>query len=193
MESDRIRWNLRYDDGSYGTRQHPTALLKTWLKRLPHSSALDLACGTGRNARFIAQTADEVVGIDISDVAIEKARSLASKFENIKFATADLDQGIPLIRQFELIVVIRFVDMRLLSTLSDHIVTGGAVLVEEHLQWSDESLDLAGPMSLRFRVKPGDLAGALKDFEPLYSFEGLIHDPDGKPAAVSQFIGLKTK
>ena len=192
MESDRIRWNQRYAEGSYGTRQHPSELLRQRLKELPHSSVLDLACGTGRNSRFAAQTADEVIGIDISNVAIEKARELATNLDNIEFINADLELGIPLKQLFDLIIVVRYVDMPLIGNLANHVQPGGAVLVEEHLQWPDETLELAGPTSQRFRVRPGELANALQEFEPLWSFEGLIHDPDNRVAAVSQFIGLKS-
>lgn len=191
MEADRLKWNKRYVEGSYQARQHPTALLKDWLDRLPHKSALDLACGTGRNTRFIAQTAREVVGIDISNVAIEKARELATEFSNVEFLVADLDEGFPIDRNFDLIVVVRFVDMGLLSQLADHVRPGGAVLVEEHLQWHDDSVELTGPSSQRFRVKPGALDEALQDFEPLFSYEGLIRDPFGALEAVSQYVGTK--
>ena len=46
---------------------------------LPHGQALDLACGEGRNALWLATRGWEVTGIDYSAVAIEKARTIAAR------------------------------------------------------------------------------------------------------------------
>ena len=45
----------------------------------PHGQALDLACGEGRNALWLATRGWEVTGIDYSAVAIEKARMIAAR------------------------------------------------------------------------------------------------------------------
>lgn len=49
--------------------------------------ALDIGCGTGTNAIYLAQRGFEVVGIDISPLAIERARAKASG--RCRFETAD--------------------------------------------------------------------------------------------------------
>ena len=41
--------------------------------------ALDIGCGTGDNAIWLAQQNFDVIGIDISEIAIEKARDKAAK------------------------------------------------------------------------------------------------------------------
>lgn len=191
MESDRTRWNQRYREGAYVARQHPTALLEAWLKRLPHSHALDIACGNGRNSRFIAQSAEQVIGIDISDIAIAQAHELSSDLENVHFLIADLDNGLPLSRVFDLIVLVRFVNLELIQQLQEFLVPGGAVLVEEHLQWDDPDIELAGPKTPDYRVAPGVLAKTLSALETLHSFEGLVRDPLGELSALAQFIGRK--
>jgi SAM-dependent methyltransferase len=43
------------------------------------SKALDIGCGTGDNAIWLAQRDFDVIGIDISEIAIEKARAKAAK------------------------------------------------------------------------------------------------------------------
>ena len=191
MESDRTRWNQRYREGAYVARQHPTNLLEAWLKRLPHSHALDIACGNGRNSRFIAQSAEQVIGIDISDIAIAQAHELSSDLENVHFLIADLDIGLPLSQAFDLIVLVRFVNLELIQQLQEFLVPGGAVLVEEHLQWDDPDIELAGPKNPNYRVASGALAKALSSLEALHSFEGLVRDPLGELSALAQFIGRK--
>ena len=191
MESDRDRWNQRYREGAYVARQHPTSLLKDWLERLPHSHALDIACGSGRNSRFIAQSAKRVIGIDISDIAIAQARELSSNLANVHFLIADLDKGLPLNRAFDLIVLVRFVNLELIQQLQDFLVPGGSVLVEEHLHWDDPGVELAGPKNPDFRVTPGALTQTLSSLECMHSYEGLVRDPSGELSALAQFIGKK--
>ena len=191
MESDRARWNQRYREGAYVARQHPTSLLEDWLERLPHSDALDVACGSGRNSRFIAQSAERVIGIDISDIAIAQARELSSNLENVHFLIADLDKGLPLNRTFDLIVLVRFVNLELIQQLQDFLAPGGSVLVEEHLQWDDPGVELAGPKNPEFRVAPGTLTQTLSSLECMHSYEGLVRDPSGEVSALAQFIGKK--
>ena len=41
--------------------------------RLPRGRALDIGCGTGTNARYLASQGYDVVGIDVSSLAIERA------------------------------------------------------------------------------------------------------------------------
>lgn len=191
MDSDRARWNQRYREGAYIARSHPTRLLEDWLARLPHAHALDIACGNGRNSRFIAQSAGQVLGVDISDVAILQARELSSGLENVHFLVADLDHGLPLNHAFDLIVLVRFVNLELIQQLQEFLVPGGAVLVEEHLQWDDPDIELAGPKNPNYRVASGALAKALSSLEALHSFEGLVRDPLGELSALTQFIGRK--
>ena len=191
MEADRARWNQRYRGGAYVARTHPTALLEDWLERLPHNVALDVACGSGRNARFIAQSATQVIGIDISDVAIAQARELASHLENVCFIVADLDDGLSFEHQFDLIVMVRYVNFELMCKLPEFLLPGGTLFVEEHLQWQDPDLELAGPKNPSFRTEPGTVAQALSSLEPLHSFEGLVNEPLGELAALAQFIGRK--
>lgn len=191
MESDRARWNQRYRDGAYVARTHPTALLEDWLERLPHATALDVACGNGRNSRFIAQSAKRVIGIDISDVAIAQARELASHLDNVQFMVEDLDDGISLDQHFDLIVMVRYVNKELMQKLPDLLVPGGALFVEEHLQWDDPEPEVAGPKNPDYRIEPGAISRTLSTLETLYSFEGLVTDPSGELSAIAQFIGKK--
>ena len=44
---------------------------------IPPCKALELGCGTGDNAVWLAQHGFDVVGIDASDIAIEKAKEKA--------------------------------------------------------------------------------------------------------------------
>ena len=62
--AERDKWDARYRDGAYESRTHPTALLEAWAPRLPRGRALDVACGAGRNALYLARLGWEVAGFD---------------------------------------------------------------------------------------------------------------------------------
>lgn len=190
-ESDRVRWNKRYSEGAYASRTHPSDLLADWIEQLPCPSVLDVACGRGRNSIFLAEHGFNVLGVDISDVAIGHATENAVHLNEIEFMVADLDDGLQLNRTFDLIVMVRFVQFELLKQLPQLLNQEGCIVVEEHLQWDDPDVELAGPSSPRFRVAPGQIAETLSDFETLHSYEGLLVDPLGETSAVSQFIGRK--
>ncbi len=76
-DADRDKWDARYRQGSYRARTHPTELLAEWLPRLPRGRALDVACGAGRNALYLAEAGYEVDAIDISSVALDRLREAA--------------------------------------------------------------------------------------------------------------------
>jgi SAM-dependent methyltransferase len=72
-------WNERYRavDLVWGTE--PNRFVAQVLgRREPTGRALDLACGEGRNAIWLAKRGWSVTGVDYSDVALERARKLAS-------------------------------------------------------------------------------------------------------------------
>ena len=69
------KWNERYRDGFYANRLHPCRLLVKWCDQFHGSRALDVACGAGRNSRFLASQGYQVTALDVSEVAIAKARN----------------------------------------------------------------------------------------------------------------------
>ena len=57
---------------------------------------LEVGCGTGTNAIYLAQHGFEVVGVDISPLAVEKARAKANsrcRFETLDFLTETAPGG----------------------------------------------------------------------------------------------------
>src|SRR5512133_724464 len=59
-----------------GPRQELVALVESHALR--PGRAIDLGCGTGANAIFLAQHGFEVTGVDFASAAIEKARQRAA-------------------------------------------------------------------------------------------------------------------
>ncbi|MDA2980075.1 MAG: methyltransferase domain-containing protein [Actinomycetota bacterium] len=74
---DSAAWDDRYAASELVWSAGPNQFLPPLVDVLAVGSALDLACGEGRNAIWLAQQGWDVTGVDFSAVGIEKARQLA--------------------------------------------------------------------------------------------------------------------
>jgi len=193
-ETDRLKWDERYRCGSYGGREHPTALLAEWEPRLPHGRVLDVACGAGRNSLFLAATGRQVDAIDISAVGLEQGRAAAERRGlDIRWIETDLEAGESDVlppERYALIVLVRYVNPQLLGRLFERLEYGGVLLCEQHV---DSAEDVIGPQNPAFRLRHNDLLRdamrvAAADGRLLYYREGVVTDPDGRLAALSQLV-----
>jgi SAM-dependent methyltransferase len=73
---DSSAWDQRYAASELVWSPGPNQFVESELADLPPGRALDLACGEGRNARWLAERGWQVTAMDFSSVAIEKARGL---------------------------------------------------------------------------------------------------------------------
>ncbi len=197
-DEDRQRWDQRYTQGAYRDRDHPSEILARTCTdgtlpvvenalRVPR--ALDVACGAGRNARYLAGLGYAVDAVDISAVALARGRELAARAGlTVNWLEADLESAasgwLPG-ATYDLIVVIRYLNLPLVSELGRHLIAGGILLCETHLQ---TQASVAGPRGARFRAAPGALAQAAQGLQILVSEEGLLTDPDGRTACLARLI-----
>ncbi|WP_305092782.1 bifunctional 2-polyprenyl-6-hydroxyphenol methylase/3-demethylubiquinol 3-O-methyltransferase UbiG [Prescottella sp. R16] len=71
-------WNERYSQADMVWGTPPNPVVVEYATSLPAGRALDLACGEGRHALWLATRGWRTTGVDFSDVAIDKARRIAS-------------------------------------------------------------------------------------------------------------------
>jgi SAM-dependent methyltransferase len=97
---DRNDWNARYASTELVWGTDPNRFVAAELEGTARPGrALDLACGEGRNSIWLAARGWRVTGVDFSDVAIERARQIASsRGVDVEWLVADLaswqpDQG----------------------------------------------------------------------------------------------------
>lgn len=87
-------WNERYRSGNlpWDTGRHDSNLSRCIEENnIAPGRMLDLGCGTGSNALWLAKLGFCVTGVDIAPLAIEAARQKASsEAVNITFSTADI-------------------------------------------------------------------------------------------------------
>jgi len=93
---DATQWDQRYADRPLVWSAGPNQFLVGEVAGLPPGRALDLACGEGRNALWLAEQGWQVTGTDFSPVAIDKARQRAEQRGiDVAFRVADATDTAP--------------------------------------------------------------------------------------------------
>lgn len=192
-DADRDKWNERYQEG-YAGHGRPSAVLQQWITRIPRGRALDLACGAGRNALFLASHGFAVDAVDISNEALARARERAQAAGlEVNWIEHDLDVPLALTAGYALILVVRFMNLPLIAGLSAWLAPDGILMVEQHLVTTAEvaGAPIAGPTDPAFRVQPGELRQLAQGLRVLCYEETLTLDPDQRPVALARLVAQK--
>ncbi len=178
MESDRIKWNARYEseDSFLGERPSPFLSLKIeWIKTLvPGTKALDIACGEGRNSLFLARHGFKVTGLDIADRGLAKGAQRAEAMGlDIRFQWVDLDDYV-IEEKFDLILNFNFL-LRELIPMQVAALNPGGVLLFDTIMVSAQLLQSHDPSYL---LQPGELPRLFGGYqgEILFSEESMSGD-----------------
>ncbi len=120
-QSDRQKWDRKWAAAA-GAKYDVHRLLTENVELLSSGVALDVACGRGQNAIWLAQRGYQVLGVDISSVALESARKsarLSGLEDQAVFEQVDLNKWRPKDVYYDLIAVFRFLDRALFPHLAD--------------------------------------------------------------------------
>jgi SAM-dependent methyltransferase len=158
-------WNERYRTTDVDTA--PAPLLVETAGRLPPGNALDLACGAGRNALWLAAQGWSVTAVDGSKVAIEALRRNA--VPGIETRVADLELGEYEIEPgaWDLIVICRYLQRDLFEPAKRGVKPHGILLAIVNLAES-------GHQPTRTRAAPDELAAFFQDWEILHYRESSV-------------------
>jgi SAM-dependent methyltransferase len=134
MEADRIKWDARYGATGYFFSFTPSRFLARSLEQVcalaPGRRALDIACGEGRNAIFLAQNGFAVTAVDISEQGLSKGINRAAELGvGVNFVQADLD-SYRIEENYDLIVDFNFLLRPLIPMMVDALAPGGVILME---------------------------------------------------------------
>jgi SAM-dependent methyltransferase len=166
-ETDRVRWDERYADRAPAPAGPPAAFAAHQDLFPSEGHALDLACGQGGAAVWLTLRGLDVLGVDVSPVAIERARELAADNgvgRRCRFEAADLDDGLPPGPPADVIICHKFRDRRLDAAIVERLAPGGLLAIS--------ALSEVGVRPGPFRVAAGELAGAFAALEQLAAGEG---------------------
>ncbi len=164
-EDTKTTWDMRYSKRSFIYGKSPAKFLAENYEFIPHaSSVLDIGMGEGRNAVFLAQKGYKVTGIDISSVAIKKARILAKEYNiSIQAIVASVEKYKFQPKSFDAIIVFYYVDRSLIEKIKSWLKPNGIIIYEAH--------------TIKQRNKPGfkndPIEYFLKEQELLTMFKGM--------------------
>jgi SAM-dependent methyltransferase len=124
------RWNERYRAGELGPT-YPAPVLVETVKLLAPGRALDLACGAGRNALFLAEHGWSVVAVDGSPVAVDMIRNLHPRIEasviDLQHEPLPFDDA-----PFDMVCIINFLHRPLFIQTQRLVRPGGVVVSAIH-------------------------------------------------------------
>lgn len=99
-------WDARYRDAELLWTGEANRFVAAELDGVPPGRALDLGCGEGRNAVWLAQRGWTVTAVDFSSVAVEKGRALAAaRSVEIDWLVEDVTSWRPPPEAYEAVVV----------------------------------------------------------------------------------------
>lgn len=99
-------WDRRYGERELIWTAEPNRFLVAEVESLEPGRGLDLACGEGRNAVWLAGAGWRMTGVDFSPVALEKARDLAAaRGVEAQWVVADLFDYRPEPEAFDLVLI----------------------------------------------------------------------------------------
>ncbi|MEK7850473.1 MAG: class I SAM-dependent methyltransferase [Deltaproteobacteria bacterium] len=181
----RFEWDTRYPTGDRVPERDPSRLLLDFSYMLPKGRALDIACGEGRNAVYLARQGYQVDAIDISEVAIKNAR-MTAKGLDINFIVADLENFSIPEDTYDLIINFYYLQRSLLPKIKKGLKKNGLVLFETY---TIEHQAFGHPKNPEFLLKPNELLTLFNDLHIVYYREGVI-EVDGKKA-IASLVGRK--
>ena len=172
-EADRRRWDERYEAKGPPSVNAiaPPSVLAPYADLFPTTGrALDLACGQGLGAVWLALRGLDVLGLDVSPVAVGQARDLARRSgvgDRCRFDVADLDDGLPAGPAVDVILCHRFRDPGLDPAIIGRLAPGGLLAIAV--------LSEVGAAPGPFRAAAGELPAAFAQLESVAAGEGDGH------------------
>jgi SAM-dependent methyltransferase len=186
----RAHWDLKYEQGLPSlTEPDPFFVLAYGQfvdQSFPNAGvALDLACGLGRHALWLASRSWQVSVIDVSDVAIGRLSQAALELDvNLDVFVGDAAEYKFEPRRFDLIVLFYHTDRSLFPKMVSALNPGGLLICKLSLRWDSEgSLTAAATDPL----DRNELPSLVPELHVLYHQERPVRD-----RGVVEFMGRKS-
>lgn len=184
------KWDAIYQQKLHFTAQ-PALVLTENMFLLPDTGqALDLACGLGANALFLADYGLEVEAVDISAVAVEKLQHQALT-KNLPITAKQQDVQLIALPEntFDVIVISRFLDRSLSHGIIAALKADGLLFYQTYTQ---QKITDSPPHNPAFLLAENEL---LHLFSPLktvfYQEHSLVGNMDYGERNEALYIGQK--
>lgn len=159
-------WSERYRTRDY-IQSEPAKLVIDHASALAPGRALDLACGAGRNAMWLARNGWDVVALDGASEAIRIAHEREPRIDARLF---DLERGAPLPFDdalFDLVLILCYLNRPLFREAARVLKPGGVLIAAARMRGINPD----------YCVAPGELRATFAAWE-------LLHDDEGEIAEI---------
>jgi len=195
-DPSRERWNRRWaGEERVHTSTAPSRFVVDEVAGLRPGAALDLACGAGRNAVWLAGQGWRVTAVDFSRVALGMARGLeAERRVSVEWVEADVLAWTPPARAYDLVCVL-YLQLpagerrTALARAADAVRPGGTLLVLGH-----DLLNLTegwgGPTQADVLFTPDDVVAEIGDLriEKAERVRRTVDDPGAAREAIDALV-----
>ncbi len=131
-QKDKVKWDKKYEQTPTLLEQRdPSKKLVEVLAHVQGNNALDVACGSGKHAIYLAKNSFNVEAMDISSVALKVLDKKG--FTNISTKLADLEGFTPAQNSYDLIVKTNYLDRVLIPKLANALRIGGVLFIETYM------------------------------------------------------------
>lgn len=144
---------------------------------------LDVACGSGRHSRFLAQLGHEVTAVD------REPGHFPDPPPGVTLLGADLEADpwpFPG-RRFDAVVVTNYLHRPLLSVLLESVEPGGLLIYETFAQGNER---FGKPSNPAFLLAPGELLDAVRGLFRVVAYEDLVVE-EPRAAAVQRLCARR--
>jgi SAM-dependent methyltransferase len=164
---DAHAWDERYSATEYLWTESANRFLVDEMAELPFGRALDVACGEGRNAVWLAERGWQVTGVDFSQVGIDKGRRMAAdRGVHVDWVCADVTTWSAPESAFDLVVAL-YLQLpaseraAALRSAVRALAGGGTLLVVAH-DLENLTSGTGGPQDPSVLYRPEDVLGDLE-------------------------------
>ncbi len=184
MPSSQFDWDAKHRLAIEAPPSEPASIVSELLPILPTGPALDIACGAGRHALFLAARGQHVTAVDFSSVALDtlearargthtpvrRSSSIAATGRHLRggldLVQANLEQTQLPERRFDLIICIQYLQRLLFGQMARALRPNGVLLMET---FTRAQLEFAGgPRNPEYLLKAGELREAFSELRVLF-------------------------
>jgi len=157
----------------------PSGWVVRWTPLIAQGVVLDVACGGGRHARYLASLGYAVTAVDREPQPIP----------GVRFIQADLEGGSPWPlpgQRFQGIVVANYLHRPLFPLLADALAPGGVLIYETFMLGNER---YGRPSNPAFLLRPGELWRAFGGLHVIAFEQGTVAAP--KPAMMQRLCAVR--
>ena len=184
MPSNQSDWDAKHRLAAEAPPSEPASIVRELLPLLPAGPALDIACGMGRHALFLAARGQHVTAVDFSRVALDalevRARSMHTpvrRSDTFHAAARPSHKGVELIHthlekahlpehSYDLILCVQYLQRSLFAQMSRALRPDGVLLMETFTQAQLEFS--GGPRNPAYLLETGELREAFPELCVLF-------------------------